>query len=283
MGAGLRHGLAVALSARATPAFPATARSGSALPQRTHPMPLAAPSPAAPPAPPPPMGWVATTVLFGAAGLLLFVATHLLIPPLSRATGVEPVVYWFLVGGLGVFAPLVALGAFLLRREDLRGTPLARRLRFRRMDRGDWLWALGGLVAVGALSAGIQWALFAVVGEVDLHPPFMALEPLSAGRYWILAAWVPFWLLNILGEEFLWRGVVLPRQEAGLGARAWMANAWGWAIFHLAFGWQLLLLLLPILLVLPYVVQRRRNSWVGVVIHAGLNGPGFVAVALGVA
>jgi len=35
------------------------------------------------------------------------------------------------------------------------------------------------------------------------------------------------------------------------------------------------------LFILPYIVQRRRNSWVGVAIHAGVNGPGFVAVAFG--
>jgi hypothetical protein len=72
---------------------------------------------------------------------------------------------------------------------------------------------------------------------------------------------------------------MLPRQEASLGSQAWLANAVGWLLFHSAFGWQLCLLLVPILVILPYVVQRRQNSWVAVIIHAGLNGPGFVAVA----
>jgi membrane protease YdiL (CAAX protease family) len=149
------------------------------------------------------------------------------------------------------------------------------------MDRGDWAWALGGLLMVAVLSGLVQLGLLAAVEESSLAPPFLTLEPLGPGRYWILAAWFPFWLLNILGEEFLWRGVLLPRQEAALGANAWLANAAGWAIFHVAFGWHLFLMLLPIVVVLPYVTQRRRNSWVAVVIHGGLNGPAFVAVALG--
>jgi membrane protease YdiL (CAAX protease family) len=227
----------------------------------------------------PPMGWVTSLATFAGAGILLWIATRVVIPWLAEATGVEPVLLWFAVGGLGVFAPLVAFGLLLLRRES-HGRP--DRLRFRRMDRGDWAWALGGLLVVGVLSGLVQLGLLAAVDEPSLAPPFLAFEPLGPGRYWILAAWFPFWLLNILGEEFLWRGVLLPRQEAALGANAWLANAAGWAIFHVAFGWHLLLMLLPIVVVLPYVTQRRRNSWVAVVIHAGLNGPAFVAVALGV-
>jgi membrane protease YdiL (CAAX protease family) len=61
-----------------------------------------------------------------------------------------------------------------------------------------------------------------------------------------------------------------------------MANALGWGVFHLAFGTALLAVLVPILVILPWLAQRTRNSWVGVAIHAGLNGPGFLAVAFGV-
>jgi hypothetical protein len=31
-------------------------------------------------------------------------------------------------------------------------------------------------------------------------------------------------VLNIVGEEFVWRGVVLPRQEVAFGGRAWLVN-----------------------------------------------------------
>jgi membrane protease YdiL (CAAX protease family) len=242
-------------------------------------------APAGFPEHPPPLGWSHTLAVFGAAAAVLFVGTRVLIPHLSRATGLEPVVSWFLVGGLVVFVPLILTGALLLRREHATGDPRlwSRRLRFRRMNRGDWLWGIGALLAIGVLSAGIQRVLTAVLGEVTMHPPFMAFEPLSAGRYWILLAWVPFWLLNIMGEELLWRGVMLPRQEVALGRRAWLANGCGWLLFHVAMGWQLLLVLAPILFILPYVTQRRKNTWVAVLIHAGLNGPGFVAVALGLA
>ena len=39
----------------------------------------------------------------------------------------------------------------------------------------------------------------------------------------------------------------------------------------------ILVTLLPITL-LPWIVQRRRNTWVGIIIHAVFNGTGFIVV-----
>jgi len=75
----------------------------------------------------------------------------------------------------------------------------------------------------------------------------MHFEPLTPERTWLLAIWLPFWVLNIMGEEILWRGVLLARQEQTFGRWAWLVNSGGWLLFHLAFGWQLLVVLLPIL------------------------------------
>ena len=155
-------------------------------------------------------------------------------------------------------------------------------MRFKPKTTADWLWTLGSLVTIGVLSTIVMKLLEMAFGQFDHSPPFMSFEPLSAGRYWLLAVWFPYWLLNIMGEEMLWRGVMLPRQEAAFGNYAWIIHAIGWAVFHIAFGWQLLLTLLPILFILPYAVQRRQNSWIGVIIHAGLNGPSFIAIALGI-
>lgn len=232
---------------------------------------------------PSPTGWLQTAVTFGGAAALLLLVTRYIIPSLASGLGVETVVSWFVAGGVLVFAPLTGLGCWFLVRErpDPDGRSLADRLWLRSMSRADWLWCLGSLAVIGIATLLIQTVLRATIGEVELNPSFMALEPLSSGRYWILAAWLPFWLLNILGEEFLWRGVLLPRQAVAMGNHAWLGNAAGWLLFHLAFGGLLLLTLIPIIIVLPYVVQKRRNSLIGVVIHAGLNGPGFIAVALG--
>jgi membrane protease YdiL (CAAX protease family) len=224
-----------------------------------------------------------TVAIFGSGAALLFATTHGLVPLLSRATGQEPILWWFLGGGLGVFLPLVLVAGLLLHREGaaFRRTTWHNRLRFRPLTARDWWWAAGALVVIGSGSAALMALLDALLGDVQSNPPFLRMAPLTPDRYWLLLVWLPFWVLNILGEEVLWRGVLLPRQEQRFGRWAWCINSAGWLLFHAAFGWPLVVTLLPILVVLPYVVQRRQNTWLGVVIHAGLNGPGFLAVAFG--
>ena len=145
----------------------------------------------------------------------------------------------------------------------------------------DLLWALGAIVIIGIISLLIMKGMAIVTGPVKHQPSFMAFEPLSVGRYWLLLVWFPFWILNIMGEEILWRGVILPRQEVVFGKWTWLIHGICWSLFHIAFGWELLITLLPLLFVQSYVVHKRKNSWVGVIIHAGINGPGFIAIAFG--
>jgi hypothetical protein len=47
--------------------------------------------------------------------------------------------------------------------------------------------------------------------------------------------------LRLNSQEFLWRGVMLPRQEIAFGKKAWIIHDFGWGLFHIAFGWQLLI------------------------------------------
>jgi membrane protease YdiL (CAAX protease family) len=233
----------------------------------------------------PPMGLAGSAALFGAGALLLFITTRVAVPAFVAATGAEPVVMWFLAASIVLFGPLLLTAALLLHRERRPGGPhsLRERLWLRPMNRGDWLWAVGGLAAVGVLTGGIGTALRILQEGKDLQPSFMAFAPLGPDRYWILGAWLPFFVLNIIGEEFVWRGVALPRQEVAFAERAWLVNGALWLLFHAAFPWQVLLTLVPITLLLPYIVQRRRCTWIGIVIHAGFGAMGFLALAFGLA
>ncbi|MFC1543461.1 CPBP family intramembrane glutamic endopeptidase [Candidatus Neomarinimicrobiota bacterium] len=221
--------------------------------------------------------------IFIAWGLWMWVVTQVIIPWLSDFTGLESAIFWFTLGGLGIFLPFLLLSYIILRKEGIPAGFIAfkERLRFHPMTKDDWCWGLGAMIVVGILSTVFLFILGIMLEEVKHQPSFMAFEPLTVGRYWILALWLPYWILNMMGEEVLWRGVLLPRMESGVGKNAWVVQAVGWGLFHVSFGWQILITLLPILFILPWVVQKRRNTWIGVLIHAGLNGPSFLAIAFG--
>jgi membrane protease YdiL (CAAX protease family) len=229
------------------------------------------------------IGLTGSSLIFCIASVVLILETRLLIPFLSKRTGLEPVIFWFIVAGLGMFFPLLVLAYFILRNEGLEidKATWEDRLRFKKMNKKDWLWSAGSVAAIGILSFSMIKILEVFIGKVESHPAFMSFEPLTPHRYWILLVWLPYWLLNIMGEEIVWRGVILPRQELVFGKKAWIIHGIFWGIFHIAFGWQLLLTLLPVIFIQSYVVQRRKNSWIGVVIHAVINGPSFIAISFG--
>ena len=145
----------------------------------------------------------------------------------------------------------------------------------------DWLWSIGALVCIGALTQFLLVLATRLIPSFSTNTSFMTMAPLKPEEMWILLAWTPLFLFNIAGEEFFWRGYVLPRQELAYGRWTWMVHGALWSMFHVAFGWQLMLILAPLLFVLPYVVQRSKNTWAGIVIHGLINGGGFLAVALG--
>ena len=229
------------------------------------------------------LGFLGSFVIYIPAAILMYCLTKYLIPYLCHITGQEPILFWFIVGGVGIFIPLIITGLLILKSEGYRITKKTwiERLRFRKITRKDVMWSLIGLVSVGILSLAVMKGLELLIGKFDHSPAFMSFEPLTKGRYWLLLVWLPYWILNILGEEFLWRGVLLPRQEVAYGKYTWVIHGFGWGLFHIAFGWQLLITLLPLIFIQSYIVQKTKNSWVGVIIHGTINGPTFIGICFG--
>ena len=229
------------------------------------------------------LGFFGSFAIYIPAAFLMYVLTKYLIPWLNQTTGQETVFFWFVVAGLGIFTPLIITGILILRNEGFKNSRQlwVERLRFRKITANHLLWSISGLIIAGVVSGLVMKGITALIGEFDHSPAFMSFEPLTKGRYWLLLVWFPYWLLNIFGEEFLWRGVMLPRQELAFGKYTWIVHGCGWGLFHIAFGWQLLITLLPLIFILSYIVQKKKNTWIGIIMHGGLNGPSFLAISFG--
>jgi membrane protease YdiL (CAAX protease family) len=229
------------------------------------------------------LGLIGSFEIYIPAAILMYCLTKYLIPYLSMVTGQETILFWFIVAGLGIFTPLIITGLVMLKFEGFKISKNTwnERLRFRKITVRQFILGIAGLILAGLFSGLTMKGLELLIGKFDHSPAFMSFEPLSHGRYWLLLVWFPYWILNILGEEFLWRGVMLPRQEIAFGKYAWLIHGFGWGLFHIAFGWQLLVTLIPLIFIQSFVVQRTKNSWIGVIIHGGLNGPGFIAICFG--
>jgi len=127
----------------------------------------------------------------------------------------------------------------------------------------------------------IMFKVCAILG-LNSSPPFARnVQSWTEGHLWMFALWAVYWPFNIFGENVVWRGIILPRMELKIGNFAWLFNAFLWGLFHLAFGLGNLIVLLPTLIVVPFIAQRTHNTWTAVILHACLSGPGFVALAFG--
>jgi hypothetical protein len=216
------------------------------------------------------MGWSGTLVAFGAPAVVLFVTARVAVPSVTQSLGLPPIAWFLTFGAFYVLGPLGVIALMRLRGESLEDVAVWReRLRFRPLNPADWKLALAATAIALAASAALYFALTAL-GVRDIVPAALqntgdqALPPRD-----LLFALAAFATVSVAAQEVLWRGVYLPRQEQSLGAAAWQANAAGWALFHLALGWNALLIALPVMVAVPYAAQRQRSSSVGAVVHTG--------------
>ncbi len=60
------------------------------------------------------LGLFGSFVIYSPAAILMYCLTRYLIPYLSKITGQETILFWFIVAGLGIFTPLIIVGIFIL-------------------------------------------------------------------------------------------------------------------------------------------------------------------------
>jgi membrane protease YdiL (CAAX protease family) len=72
---------------------------------------------------------------------------------------------------------------------------------------------------------------------------------------------------TVLGEELLFRGLLLPRMQGVFGRRDWVANGVLSALYHLHQPWSIPASLLDIF-ALAYPSRRFQSAWMGIIVHS---------------
>jgi len=84
---------------------------------------------------------------------------------------------------------------------------------------------------------------------------------------WFAVVMVELIFNTVLGEELLFRGLLLPRMHGAFGDRDWVANGVLFAAYHLHIPWAMPVILLDTLLI-SYPVKRFRSAWIGIAVHS---------------
>lgn len=229
-----------------------------------------------------PIGWAESIATFGFFSILLWLATYVGIDWLRHTFGLSIMISWFIAGTVIALLPMIVYTVLMVSREGaISLRDFAEHLQIKRLNAADVTSAIAGLIAVAVASS----VLFGIARVIDPKflpiPPFMEVP--SGNLFWIFLGWIPLYICNILGEELLWRGYMLPRQELVFGKSAWLVNAILWLLFHWSINLPAMVLILPTTLVVPWIVQRRQNTWVGILIHGIFNAMGFIMTVTGLA
>jgi uncharacterized protein len=103
-----------------------------------------------------------------------------------------------------------------------------------------------------------------------------AAENFFSGAWGWYALVLLFLLFNtVLGEELLFRGLLLPRMNGAFGRGDWLANGVVFTAYHLHVPWVMPATLLDAFL-LAYPTKRYRSAWIGIAVHSAQSV--FVAI-----
>ena len=171
------------------------------------------------------------------------------------------------------------LSMIIVRQEegDLRWTTIKRRLRLNapqhpktgERQRRLWLWVVPALIGVTVLDIALSSTLsdlwvsifpfFAEPPGYSFDAVFESAEIMQrlVGAWWFLGLFVLSAIFNtVLGEEFLFRGVLLPKMEGVFGKWSWLANGVLFGFYHLHQPWAFS----PASSAAPCAKPSRRNA-----------------------
>lgn len=231
--------------------------------------------------------WAAAALPMGILGWLVAPA---LAPDIqSDPVGAVATRYGALTVGL-IWQFILSLMLVYRDEGDLRWTTIRRRLRLntpRDPRTGQprptlWLWAIPLVLLIAV------WGLFVAPRLNQLWIavfPFLA-EPAGfalggvldspAGRAQFVGAWGVLAVLalnalfnTVLGEELLFRGVLLPKMHGVFGRWDWVANGVLFGLYHLHQPWGILGSIGAGVFFYALPAKRFRSTWMSIIVHSG--------------
>ncbi|HEY6104028.1 MAG TPA: CPBP family intramembrane glutamic endopeptidase [bacterium] len=184
-----------------------------------------------------------------------------------------------------------AVAMIIVYREEgaLRWTNIRRRLwlnapqdpRTGRTRGRLWLWVIPLLILTALWEVGLHVPLDTLWVRVF---PFFAEPSAFSGRSLmaspearaqLVGAWgfLALFVVNavfntILGEEFLLRGVLLPKMRGVFGRWDWLANGVLFGVYHLHQPWGIPGNIVSAAFLESYPARRLRSVWISIIVHS---------------
>ena len=144
-----------------------------------------------------------------------------------------------------------------------------------------WWWLIPFILFVAALEIGLRsplvdvWTgIFPFLAEPEGYDFAVMLAPEMraqlVGAWGLLALFVVSALFNtFLGEEFLFRGVLLPKMKGVFGKWDWVANGVLFGAYHVHQPWGIPGGVLTSVFLFALPAKLFRSTWMSIIIHSG--------------
>ena len=144
-----------------------------------------------------------------------------------------------------------------------------------------WLWAIPFSVLafaspqlLGPVLIKLWTGILPFLAPAPGFDPTEALLRSSEMQAQLVGAWGFYGLFlvlavfNILGEEFLFRGVLLPKMEGVFGKWDWVANGALFGAYHLHQPWVVLAAAFGGIFFFAFPAKRWRSTWLAIIAHS---------------
>lgn len=230
--------------------------------------------------------WAAAAVPMAVLGWVVYPAVTPDIESDPMGAGVTR----FVVLTLGLIWQFVLSMIIVYREEgDLRWATVRERLRLNKpLDpkTGEprtilWLWVIPFIILffvavmfIDPTLNGLWVRVFPFLAEPPgygggalLESPVVRAE--LVGAWWFMGLFLFFGLFNtVLGEEFIFRGILLPKMGGVFGNWDWVANGVLFGFYHLHQPWGIPGSILSGVILFAFPAKRFRSTWMAIIVHS---------------
>jgi membrane protease YdiL (CAAX protease family) len=210
-------------------------------------------------------------------GVLSWIVAPRLADGLSGAGDVPMLKALLLVLTAGLIWQFVlVVGLVWFEQRSLRWSTLREAL-WLRSPRSPGSGRVGGklwLILIPLIVLFAMEALIPIVSPPDGRDLGAFLDT-DAGQNFMSGNWGWFGLVlvlfifnTVLGEELLFRGLLLPRMNRTFGRGDWLANGFLFAGYHLHVPWMMPATLLIDTFAICYPSKRYQSAWIGIAVHS---------------
>jgi membrane protease YdiL (CAAX protease family) len=221
-----------------------------------------------------------TLAIWAAAALPMAALAWLVAPALEDSFGGEenvPLVKALLIClTAGLIWQFVLVVILVKREQRTLRWPVVREALWLRAPRNPKTGRRGGklwLILIPLILLFVVEALIPAAGLPE-NRDLAAFIDSDAGKDFLSGAWGWFALIvllqifnTVLGEELLFRGLLLPRMNGAFGRGDWFANGILFGVYHLHVPWVIPATLLDTFII-AYPSKRYRSALIGIIVHS---------------